>query len=62
MHQVENVLFLAKWGLSPFFLGQNQRVLEISTLAHFAFRHKKEDVCDCSFCTAFTLSNFCAIV
>jgi len=36
--------------LSPFFLGQNQRVLEISTLAHFAFRHKKEDVCGISFC------------
>jgi len=31
-------------------LGQNQRVLEISTLAHFAFRHKKEDVCGISFC------------
>ncbi len=44
--QVENVLFLTKWGLAPFILGQNQRVLEISTLAHFAFRHKKEDVCD----------------
>ncbi len=46
--QVENVLFLTKWSLAPFFLGQNQRVSEISTLAHFAFRHKKEDVCGIS--------------
>jgi len=52
--QVENVLFLTKWSLAPFFLpfflGQNQRVLEIPTLAYFAFRHKKEDVCGISFC------------
>ncbi len=26
--QVENVLFLTKWGLAPFILGQKQRVLE----------------------------------
>ncbi len=31
--QVENVLFLTKWGLSPFFLEQKQRVLEPYSLS-----------------------------
>jgi len=31
--QVENVLFLTKWGLAPFILGQKQRVLEPYSLS-----------------------------
>ncbi len=41
--------FLQNGAWPHFFLEQNQRVLEISTLAHFAFRHKKEEVCGISF-------------
>jgi len=31
--QVENVLFLTKWGLAPFILGQKQRVFEPYSLS-----------------------------
>jgi hypothetical protein len=33
MSSSENVFFLTKWGLSPFILGQKQRVLKLYSLS-----------------------------
>jgi len=38
--QVENVLFLTKWGLAPFFLGQKQHVFEPYSLSPLKWKDK----------------------